>query len=201
MLSRPVVASTITGVLLGKPLQGLMLGATLELFAVDTLPFGASRYPEWGSSSVVGGALFSLLPGTAAGALTTSVLAALAVAWVGGWSMVYVRLFNAWLARRRHDAVAAGDRRAVVGVQLKGLTADLSRGIVLTAAGLWLLVPAQQALLSSWGVSAPLSRSVVVAAAAAVALGATYKLFHAVPRFLWLFVLSLSAGLALVALR
>jgi len=82
MLSRPLVAGTLTGALLGDAAQGLVLGAVLELFAIDTLPFGASRYPEWGSSSVVGGGLFATIPGTTPGSLTTSVLAALAVALV-----------------------------------------------------------------------------------------------------------------------
>ena len=34
----------------------------LELIALETLPFGASRYPEWGSASVVGGAIFASQP-------------------------------------------------------------------------------------------------------------------------------------------
>ena len=40
--------------------RGLLLGAALELIALETLPFGASRYPEWGSASVVGGAIFAI---------------------------------------------------------------------------------------------------------------------------------------------
>ena len=36
-------------------------GATLELIALATLPFGASRYPEWGSAAVVGGAIAATL--------------------------------------------------------------------------------------------------------------------------------------------
>jgi len=198
MLSRPLVAGTIAGALLGDPTRGLLLGATLELFAVDTLPFGASRYPEWGSSSVVGGALYALLPGSPGGGLTTSVLAALAVAWIGGWSMVYVRLFNARLARRRHNAVARGDRRAVVGLQLSGLTADLVRGVLLTAVGLGLFGPLQRVALAGWGIEASLSRAVVASVASAVALGAVYKLFHAVPGFLWQFLVGLGGGVILV---
>ena len=55
MLSRPLVASTLAGALVGQPLAGLVIGATLGCFALETLPFGASRYPEWGSAAVVGG--------------------------------------------------------------------------------------------------------------------------------------------------
>jgi PTS system mannose-specific IIC component len=197
MISRPLIAATVAGALLGDPAHGLLIGATLELFAVDTLPFGASRYPEWGSSSVVGGGLFVSAPDVA-GALTTAVLASLAMAWTGGLSMLYLRRFNAWLARRRHGAVVQGDRNAIVGLQLSGLTADLVRGAMLTAAGLLLMAPLRDAALARWSTSSGVSRAIVVATAAAVTLGATYKLFHGVPRFVWYFGGALAAGLLLV---
>ena len=54
MISRPLAAATFAGALVGRPGHGLIAGAMLELFALETLPFGASRYPEWGSASVVG---------------------------------------------------------------------------------------------------------------------------------------------------
>src|SRR5688500_17652576 len=108
MLSRPIVGATLAGAILGDAGAGLLVGATLELFAVDTLPFGASRYPEWGSAAVIGGALFTKAVAFQAGRLTTAALAALMVAWIGGWSMVQVRKLNAYWARGRHDAVASG---------------------------------------------------------------------------------------------
>jgi mannose/fructose/N-acetylgalactosamine-specific phosphotransferase system component IIC len=200
MLSRPVVAGTLAGVVLGAPGRGLLLGAALELFAVDTLPFGASRYPEWGSSSVVGAGLFAMLPENTAGGLTTAVLATLLIAWVGGWSMVQLRRLNAHRARRLHAAIASGDRNAVIDLQLRGLTFDLVRGMVLTGAGLLLMGPLQHVALSSWSVSAGVSRAVVLSAATAVSLGAAYKLFHVVPGFFWQFLLGLIAGLTLVVL-
>jgi len=200
MMSRPIVGATLSGAILGDAGAGLLVGAALELFAVDTLPFGASRYPEWGSAAVIGGALFAKTGNFDAGRLTTTVLGALAIAWIGGWSMVQVRKLNAVWARDRHDAVAHGARRTVIGLQLAGLGADLVRGIVLTALGLMVLQPLQVAALESWSAGAPLSRAVVVGAAGAVSLGAAYKLFHAVPGFSWQFMLGLAAGLGLVSL-
>lgn len=200
MLSRPIVGATLAGAILGDAGAGLLVGAALELFAVDTLPFGASRYPEWGSAAVIGGALFTKAGGFDAGRLTTTVLGALAIAWIGGWSMVQVRKLNAMWARSRHDAVARGARRTVIGLQVAGLGADLVRGILLTALGLVALQPLQVAALNDWASAAPLSRAMVVGAAGAVALGAAYKLFHAVPGFSWQFMLGLAAGLGLVSL-
>lgn len=200
MLSRPIVGATLSGAILGDAGAGLLVGAALELFAVDTLPFGASRYPEWGSAAVVGGALFTKAGSFDAGRLATTVLGALALAWIGGWSMVQVRKLNAIWARNRHDAVAQGARRTVIGLQVAGLGADLVRGIVLTALGLVALQPLQIAALEGWGSGAPLSRAMVVGAAGAVSLGAAWKLFHAVPGFNWQFVIGLAVGLGLVSL-
>src|SRR5688500_18261909 len=76
MLARPLVAATLGGTLMGDPVSGLLAGAALELIAVETLPFGASRYPEWGSASVVGGALFASHPAHPSGAMTLAIVAA-----------------------------------------------------------------------------------------------------------------------------
>jgi PTS system mannose-specific IIC component len=201
MLSRPIVAATLSGALLGDAPAGLLVGATLELFAVETLPFGASRYPEWGSAAVIGGALYAKASwGFVSGRLITTVLAALAIAWIGGWSMVQVRRLNARWARSRHDAVAHGARRTVIGLQVAGLGADLVRGILLTAVGLLVFTPLQTLALQQWGSHEPLSRAMVVGAAGAVSLGAAYKLFHSIPGFAWQFLLGVAAGLAAVVL-
>ncbi|MEP7344721.1 MAG: PTS sugar transporter subunit IIC, partial [Gemmatimonadaceae bacterium] len=186
MLSRPIVAGTLGGAALGSPSAGVLCGATLELFALETLPFGASRYPEWGSAALVGGALFALQSHDHAGALLTSVAFALLLAYVGGWSMVQLRKLNARRARGRHDAVAAGSRRVVIGLQLFGLTADFIRGILLTAIGLAIGVPLQSAVLGTFVGNDALTRAVVVATASAVALGAVWKIFHATPHARWL---------------
>ena len=200
MLSRPIVGATLAGAFLGDAGAGLVVGATLELFAIDTLPFGASRYPEWGSAGVICGVLFGRADPFIAGRLTTAVLAALVVAWVGGWSMVQVRKLNAHWARRRHDLVASGARRTVIGLQVAGLGADLLRGVLLTAAALVVLAPVQLAALEQWAAGAAGSRAMVVGVAGAVSLGAAYKLFHAVPGFSWHFLAGLAGGLALVLL-
>ncbi len=200
MLSRPIVSATLTGALLGDPERGVLLGATLECFALETLPFGASRYPEWASSSVVGGAILATAEAPAGSALLLAVLASLVWAWVGGWSMVQLRRLNAHWVHRCHDAVARGSRRTVVGLQLYGMTADLLRGAAMTAVGLALFVPATQAVLGRWSSGEELSRSVVVTLAAVVGAGAGYKVFHSVPKTRWLFAAGVALGMLLLGL-
>src|SRR4051794_6508460 len=115
MISRPLVGATVAGAFVGDATTGLLVGVTLELIALATLPFGASRYPEWGSAGVVGGAIAAALRTARAGRVPAGVLAPLITAWVGGWTLVKLRQWNAWLARRKRDALEAGARGTVVG--------------------------------------------------------------------------------------
>ncbi|HEY0996509.1 MAG TPA: PTS sugar transporter subunit IIC [Gemmatimonadaceae bacterium] len=200
MISRPLVAATLAGAFLGDPLGGLLAGATLEFFALETLPFGASRYPEWGSASVVGGALFVAEPTHPPGSLVMAVLGALATTFVGGWTMVKLRQANARWARDQREALEAGSRGAVMGLQLRGMTADFARGALLTGIALAALGPLSHRVVALWSVDARYSRAIVVGVAASVALGAIWKLVHAIPGARWLFAGGLAIALALVAL-
>nr|MBA2626511.1 PTS sugar transporter subunit IIC [Gemmatimonadales bacterium] len=48
MLSRPLVAASVAGWIVGDLEAGLRVGALLEMFALDVLPVGAVRYPDYG---------------------------------------------------------------------------------------------------------------------------------------------------------
>ena len=201
MLSRPIVAATVAGALVGSPLAGLLVGATLECFALETLPFGASRYPEWGSAAVVGGALFASHPDDVAGAMTTAVIASLATAWLGGYTMIWLRKLNARWARAHLERLQRGSYRTVVSLQVAGLTMDVVRGFLLTWGMLMLGRPLMAWSLAHWRVPLSVSIAVVVAAAATVATGAAWKVVHGVPRVRWFFAGGLAVGLLLLALR
>jgi PTS system mannose-specific IIC component len=201
MISRPLVAATISGAVAGAPESGLLVGAALELIALETLPFGASRYPEWGSAAAVGGALFASNPAHPPGAMTTAVLGAIGTAWVGGWSMVKLREFNAWWLRRRQPQIDAGSARAVASVQLVGLTADFLRGGLLTIVAFSVLNPIVRACVALWTLDARVSRALAVAIASSVAGAAAWKLFHGVPHARWYFVGGLVVGLAVLVTR
>ena len=194
MISRPIVAATVAGAFLGNAPAGLIMGAVLELLALEMLPFGASRYPEWGSASVVGGALYASQPNDPPGALAASLFAALVTALLSGKSMVWLRRLNASLAAREHEALEKGSREAVTGVQLFGLSADLVRGFAVTLLSMLLFHGLLEAIVASWGTDARYSRAVVVAVVAAVSAGAIWKIFHAVPRARFLFIAGLAVG-------
>ena len=119
MVSRPIVAATLGGAFVGAPVAGLVCGAALECLALEALPVGASRYPEWGSASVVAGAVAATgatagaLP--LAGAFAVAVAIGIATAWLGGTTMVRHRQLIARFARPRLEQLAAGvsDQEAV----------------------------------------------------------------------------------------
>lgn len=201
MLSRPLVAATLGGAMAGSPFGGLLVGAALELIAHETLPFGASRYPEWGSASVVGGALYASDPTPVAGALTLALLTALTTAWIGGWTMVKLRQLNARWATSSRDALDAGARGTVIGLQLRGLTADLVRAAALTVLSLAIFAPLNERLIALWTVDARTSRALAVGVATSVAIAASWKLFHGNNLARWTFAAGLAAGLVLVVGR
>jgi PTS system mannose-specific IIC component len=201
MTSRPLVAATLAGAFVGDSGTGILVGVTLELIALATLPFGASRYPEWGSAAVVGGAIAGAMHTERAGALTIGVLAALATAWIGGLTLVQLRVWNAWMARRRRPALDAGSRGAVISLQLAGLTADMVRAALLTVVAYALLFPVAQATLGVWTLGESLSRGFVVGAGAAVAGAAAWTIFHSARGARWFFAGGLGVGLLILLVR
>jgi len=198
MISRPIVASTIAGALGGSASDGLLAGVFLEMMALETLPVGASRYPEWGTASVVGGALYVSRSGDATSALLFAMLGAMITAWVGGYSMYALRRLNGRWAKRALPALEAGDASVVTRLQLRGLGADLLRGFVLTALALVLLVPLTAiAVANGHGDSATI-RAVLVAVAASIAGSAAWKLSHGSKHGPWFFIGGLAIGCAML---
>ena len=198
MISRPIVAATAAGAFIGNAPAGIVMGIVLELLALEMLPFGASRYPEWGSASVVGGALYASQQSDPPGALTVALLAALATALLSGKSMVWLRRLNASRATHQRAKLERGSASAVTSLQLFGLTGDLVRGFLVTLGAMIVFTSLQAPILETWGVDGRLSRGVVVAICAAVSAGAIWKIFHSVPRARLLFVSGLAIGAAIL---
>lgn len=136
MFARPIVAGTVAGLLLGDVETGLRLGALVELFALDVLPIGASRYPDYGPPTVIAVAGAAHLP--APWHETAGIFGALALvlAGAGAWSLVVLRSLNAAAIRRAGAALAAAERSAPGRLQAGGLLRDAARAALLTAVGL-----------------------------------------------------------------
>lgn len=134
LLSRPLVAGCVAGLVTGDVEAGLRVGVLFELFALDVLPIGAVRYPDYGPATVVAAALGAGVPweiGLGLGATLGLVLAVL-----GGGSLQWVRRLNARAIQHRAAALAAGHSSAVRRLQYGGLARDAVRGALLTGLGL-----------------------------------------------------------------
>lgn len=204
MISRPIVAATLGGAFVGAPLAGLVCGAALECLALEALPVGASRYPEWGSASVVAGAVAAT--GAPAGsmplvgAFAVSVALGIATAWIGGLTMIKHRQIIASFARPRLGQLAAGNRNTVVGLQVFGMTLDLVRAALLGAV---CFIPGHllaDRVNGRWSVPEDLSRAIVVTCVASVAAASVWKDFHAISGTRRLFMISLAVGTLMVVL-
>ncbi|MFM8603242.1 MAG: PTS sugar transporter subunit IIC [Gemmatimonadota bacterium] len=194
MISRPIVAATAAGALAGNPLGGLTIGVALEFFALEAMPFGSSRYPEWGSAAVIGGVLFGRVEVGTAGAMTVAVLIALIAAGIGGTSMHLLRRLNATVARRQQARIARGSGSAVTVVQLIGLTIDLIRAGLVTALILAIAIPLYDRALASFVLTPVISRAVVVGTASAVGLAAIWQVTQSTAGARWYLVSGLLVG-------
>lgn len=134
LLNRPLVCGAVAGVIIGDPGAGLRIGAALELFALDVLPVGASRYPDYGAATVAAVALGAWQPWAAA--LGPAVLLGLLLAQLGGLTVVAHRRINAWALSRSALALDRGDPGVATRLHLLGLGTDLLRSASLAALGL-----------------------------------------------------------------
>jgi mannose/fructose/N-acetylgalactosamine-specific phosphotransferase system component IIC len=134
MIARPLVAGTVAGLILGDPLTGGMAGAVLELFALEVLPVGASRYPDYGLGAIAAAWAGANSPGAIG--LGVAVFLGLIVASIGGAGIVVVRRRATEDVRRHREALEAGDVATIRGVQLRGFARDLLRASSVTAFGM-----------------------------------------------------------------
>ena len=189
MLSRPIVAATLGGAVCGDATAGLLVGVLLECFALETMPFGASRYPEWGPASVAAAAA-AVIPGADAGTLTRAVpfavLIGLACAMLGGQTLVWLRRFNLTVAERYRDELAAGDAAAVLAVHWTGLVVDFGRAGAVTALCTLVAVQARITVMTAMPEGpGTLGMAVTGAVAVGVAGGAIWKVVHTTKGYAW----------------
>lgn len=183
MISRPLVAGTVAGWLVGDIEAGLRVGVLLELFALDVLPVGAVRYPDYGPATVAAVVLAAGTPWKLGLGLAVAFGLVLAVA--GGWSLLVVRRWNARAIQRRAAALAAGESSAIRRLQYGGLLRDALRGFALTLLGVVLASvikhPAQLDLQSALALTL-----VAIGSALAAAVNAAFRSSGRSVRLKWL---------------
>jgi mannose PTS system EIIC component len=117
LISRPIVAAPLIGLILGDPYTGLVAGAFIELFWIDRLPIGAYIPPHDTIAAVLiaAGAIESgrILGHLPQGLIALAVLIFIPLAMVGQKMELWVIYGNEKLARDALSAAAHGDIRAV----------------------------------------------------------------------------------------
>jgi PTS system mannose-specific IIC component len=196
LLSRPLVAAAIAGLIAGDPPGGVVLGVALELFALDVLPIGAARYPDYGPAAVAAVALLAHRPWPQV--LGYAVILGLALAALGGWTLVWLRHANGRTVQRYRAGLAAGNPRTVALVQWHGILRDGARAVALTVAGLALALALRDAVPA--GPRPGLVTAVAGGTALAAAAGGAIRQAGRGARLRWL-VGGVALGLLLVLFR
>jgi mannose/fructose/N-acetylgalactosamine-specific phosphotransferase system component IIC len=197
MIARPVVAGAVAGLLSGDVEAGLRVGVLFELFALDVLPIGAVRYPDYGPATVAATALAAGAPWELG--LGISAALGLLLAALGGWSLMMVRRSNARAIQRHAAALAAGEGSAIRRLQYGGLLRDAARGAALTMLGLVLAWSIAQFVHLDRRTAVGLTLVAIGSALSAIVGGAVRSAGRGT-RLKWMLA-GLAAGILLVVLR
>ncbi|HSH44234.1 MAG TPA: PTS sugar transporter subunit IIC [Longimicrobiales bacterium] len=141
MISRPLVAGALTGVLFGRPLEGLAIGFLVELFSLIILPVGAATYPDSGTATVAATSAYlaATPPGLSGGSLLLVLVFALFWERLGGATVVLQRRSNGRLLAEQGSLNA----RQLERRHLTAMLLDVARGAVMAMTGgvlgYWLL--------------------------------------------------------------
>lgn len=163
MIARPLVAGTVAGAILGDPVAGVTVGMLLELFALEVVPVGGSRYADYGPAAVA--AAWVAVDAPLGLALGPAALVGLVVARAGEESMQFIRRRNDSRVQANRSALDRGDAGTLVRLQLIGIGADAVRAAALTLLGLGLAALARDVI--PWS-----ARSAAVLGMLLVAIGA-----------------------------
>ena len=162
MVGQPLVAGWLAGLVVARPLEGLVMGASLQMLWSRLAPVGAAAYPDVGPATVggVGTLLFwPVVPGAPSAAslaerlgftaITASwrpevdplaVLSGLAIALLAGAAgqrlVAAMRRHNADLGRRADAAALRGDFAGVERANGFGLVRAAGLGVVVGGAAL-----------------------------------------------------------------
>lgn len=173
MISRPIVAGPLAGLLLGDPVSGMWVGAVLEILSLRQLPIGASRGWDTGPAAVAGAAA-ALQWTTGPVALLAGVAFGVLVGWVGSWSVYVLRQVNAWLVAGERQPLETPARLTVR--HLSAMTLDLVRATALTAGALLGLVLLATVLDDFPSARAGAAAALVILAIASLGVGVDLRM-------------------------
>jgi PTS system mannose-specific IIC component len=146
MISRPIVAAPLIGLILGDPYTGLIAGAFIELIWIDRLPIGATITPNDTMAAILVTASSiqsaQLLGGISQGLIALAVLIIIPLG-------ILTRRMELWIIKGNENLVgealndaARGDMRSIARKHLSAIlkTYLLSVAFILVALPIWIAV-------------------------------------------------------------
>jgi PTS system mannose-specific IIC component len=125
MISRPIVAAPLIGLILGDPYTGLIAGAFMELFWIDRLPIGAYIPPNDTmaailiTASVIESA--RLLGNMSQGLIALSILIFIPLGVIAQRMELWINQGNEKLTREALNDAAQGNTRAIAHKHLSAI--------------------------------------------------------------------------------
>lgn len=158
MVSRPLVAATITGLALGHPAAGLSFGCLMELIWMGALPVGSVVPPDFSLGAVIGSSAAIAMHEFGGGhtwetGTVWALLWSLPLASLGGLLEQGQRRLHGRLVQWAMTAFERGDGRALDKAVCASLGLSFLRGFIFTALCLGVCLEPMQLLLAR--VSAP----------------------------------------------
>lgn len=108
MLNRPIVEGALMGLVLGDPVTGTIIGATLEIVFLGSFPVGAAVSPDGGTAAGVSTA-FAIITGAGAAVGTAF---AVPLALLGGFAFVLCKFINNAFAEAMKAQLAKDNDKA-----------------------------------------------------------------------------------------
>lgn len=135
MIYRPIVACSLTGLVMGDPTTGIMVGGSLELLSLGWMNVGAAMAPDAALASTVSTVI--VIAGGQTQAEAIAVAVPLAVA--GQALTIFVRTINVFFAHQADKFAEQANMRAIttmhfVALSLQGLRVAIPTAVVAVVA-------------------------------------------------------------------
>ncbi|MDR1550687.1 MAG: PTS sugar transporter subunit IIC [Hungatella sp.] len=145
-IGRPIIMSTLTGLILGDMQLGIITGATLELIWLGAFPIGASNPPDYTAGSVIGTAYVILSGSDAASAVLLAVPISTLCAMLSNFLMMFV---VPMLGARADRYAEKGDCNGVDNMHYMAIIVQVIPQSLVVALGFYLGVPVMEQVVNS----------------------------------------------------
>ncbi|WP_027108773.1 PTS mannose/fructose/sorbose transporter subunit IIC [Lacticigenium naphthae] len=178
---QPIIAASLIGIVTGNPLQGLLLGGTLQLIALGWMNIGAAVAPDAALASIASAILVTINGAS----ISEGIALAIPLAIAGQVLTMFVRTITVGIA---HGADRKAKEGSFRGVEMYHIGALMLQGLrIAIPAGIILAVPAGVVTDALNSIPAWLTGGLAVAGGFIVAVGYAMVINMMATPKLWVF--------------